>query len=110
MRLCLFEWCSSLGTLPPPTGCPWGMWPEPAAGFLWAQDAGVGVRWPTRGARSCELTLCAVGAAGDWQGGLGGLCIYEGNLGLDAFLPGLPVPGACGQGPLLFFFGKGGCW
>ena len=58
------------GALPPPTACPLGH----AAGAHYplavgAENAGVGTRHPPRSTRSCELALCAVGAARGRPGG-----------------------------------------
>ena len=58
------------GALPPPTARPPGGLPGPTTHWLWVRgDAGVGTRHQPHSARSCELALRAVGAAGGCPGG-----------------------------------------
>ena len=52
------------GALPPPTARPLGGLPGPTTHWLWVRGApGVGTRHQPHSARSCELALCAAGAA-----------------------------------------------
>ena len=52
------------GALPPPTARPLGGLPGPITHWLWVRGgAGVGTRHQPHSARSCELALCAAGAA-----------------------------------------------
>ena len=58
------------GALPPPTARPLGGLPGPTTHWLWVRGvAGVGTRHQPHSARSCELALCAVGAARGCPGG-----------------------------------------
>ena len=87
------------GALPTPTARPLGGLPGPTTHWLWVRGgAGVGSRDQPHSARSCELALCAVGAASGCPGG-GASCLGVGRPGSGAFptptarpLGGLPGP------------------
>ena len=87
------------GAVPPPTARPLGGLPGPPTHWLWARDvAGVGTHHQPHRARSCELALRAVGAAGGHPGG-GASCLGVGRPGSGALPPpsarplgGLPGP------------------
>ena len=58
------------GAVPPPTTRPFGLGPGPTHHWLWVRGvAGVGTSHQPHSARSCELALRAVGAAGGRPGG-----------------------------------------
>ena len=95
------------GALPPPTARPLGGLPGPTTHWLWVRGgAGVGTRHRPHSARSCELSLRAVGAA---RGRLGGapaawVCGVRGRALSHPRLPALwagcrgPLPAGCGCG------------
>ena len=67
---CLGVGRPGLGALPPLTACPLGGLPGSTTHWLWVRGgAGVGTRHQSHSARSCELALRAVGAAGGRPGG-----------------------------------------
>ena len=62
--------CPGSGALPPPTASPLSGLPGPTTQWLWVRGgAGVGTRHQSHSAPSCELALCAVGAARGCPGG-----------------------------------------
>ena len=75
---------------------------------LGAGTVGMGVGHQYHYARSCELALCAVGAAGG-RPGRAPLATERGVQGQALSLPQPPVLGACGRSPLPCPFGHGGC-
>ena len=77
--------------------------PSPGEGGV-----GVGTRHQPHSARSCELTLRAVGPARGRPGGAPLACM-SGVQGWALSHPQPPVPRACGQRPLPASFGCGGC-
>ena len=87
------------GAFPPPTARPLGVLPRPTTHWLWVRGAaGVGTRHQPHSARSCEMTLRAVGAARVRPGG-GASCLGVGRPGSGALPPptarplgGLPGP------------------
>ena len=95
------------GTLPPPTARPLGGLPGPTTHWLWVRGgAGVGTRHQPYSARSCELALPAVGAAGGCPGGapLAWVWGVRGRALSHPLLPALwagcrgPLPTGCGCG------------
>ena len=97
------------GALPPPAARPLGGLPGPTSHWLWVWGvAGVGTRHQPHSAYSCELALCAVGAAqgrpGEappaWVWGVRGRALSQPRLpALRAGSPG-PLPTGCGCGGL----------
>ena len=95
------------GALPPPTARPLGVRPGPGAHWLWVWGgAGVGTRHQPHSARSCVLSLRAVGAARGRPGGaplawvwgaLGQALSHPRPLALWAYGRG-PLPTGCGCG------------
>ena len=84
------------GALPPPSARPLGGLLGPTTHWLWVWGgAGVGTRHQPHSARSCELALCAVGAARGGPRG-GASCLGVGRTGSGA----LPPPTARPQGGL----------
>ena len=84
------------GALPPPVARPLGGLPGPTTHWLWVRGgAGVGTRHHPHSARSCELALCALGAARGRPGG-GASCLDVGRPGSGA----LPAPTALPLGGL----------
>ena len=93
------------GALPPPTARPLGGLPGPTTHWLWVPGgAGVGTRHQPHSARSCELALPAVGAAGGcpgraplaWVWGVRGRALSHPRLpALTAGCRG-PLPTGCG--------------
>ena len=72
---CLGVGLPGSGALPPPTACPMGELPGPTTHWLWERGgAGVGTRHQPLSARSCELPLHFLGAAGGCPGG-GASCL-----------------------------------
>ena len=96
------------GALPPPTAHPPGGLPVPTTHWLWVRGgAGVGTRHQPHSARSCELALPAVGAAGGRPGGAPPAWVW-GVRGRALSQPRLPaLPAGC-RGPLPIGCGCGG--
>ena len=95
------------GALPPPTARPLGRQPGPTTHWLWVRGgAGVGTRHQPHSARSCELTLRAVGAARVCPGGAPPASVWDvrGRARSHPRLPALwagcrgPLPTGCGCG------------
>ena len=75
------------GALPPPTARPVGGLPGPTTHWLWVRgSAGLGTRHQPHSARSFELALRAVGAAGG-RPGRGASCVGVGRPGSGALPP-----------------------
>ena len=88
------------GALPPPTACPLGGLPRPTThGLRVRGDAGVGTRHQPHSARSCELSLRAVGAARGRPGGAPPAWMW-GVLGWALSHHRLPALWAGCRGPL----------
>ena len=87
------------GALPAPTARPLGGLPGPTTHLLWVRGAaGVGTRPQPHSARSCELALRAVGAAGGRPGGAPPAWVW-GVRGRALSHPRLPALWAGRRGP-----------
>ena len=75
---------------------------------LGAGGAGVGSCHQPHSTRSCELVLCAVGAAGGGPGWGAPSASVRSVQGWVLSLPQLPVLEGCSRGPLPFFFRRRG--
>ena len=96
------------GALPPPAARPLGRLPGPTTHWLCLRgDAGVGTRQQPHRARSCELALCAVGAARGCPGGAPPAWVW-GVRGRALSHPRLPTLWAGCGGPLPTGCGCGG--
>ena len=96
------------GALPPPAARPLGGLPGLTTHWLWVRgDADVGTRHQPHRARSCELALCAVGAARGCPGGAPPAWVW-GVRGRALSHPRLPTLWARCGGPLPTGCGCGG--
>ena len=96
------------GTPPSPAARPLGGLPGPTTHWLWVRGgAGVGTRHQPHSARSCELALRAVGAAGGRPGGAPPAWVW-GVRGRALSHPRLPALWAGCRGPLPTGCGCGG--
>ena len=96
------------GALPPPTARPLAGLPGPTTHWLWVRGgAGVRTRHQSHSARSCELALCAVGAARGRPGGAPPAWVW-GVRGRALSHPRLPALWAGCRGPLPTGCGCGG--
>ena len=97
---CLGVWRPGSGALPPPTARPLGGLRGPTTHCLWVRGgAGLGTRHQPHSARSCELALRAVGAAGGRPGGAPPAWVWD-VWGRALPHPPLPALWAGCRGPL----------